>query len=97
MTSCSYPANITCEPCPGDAECPGGAVVVPLKGFWQSAANSTIMHVCPGQNACRDDDEDTQVRVCVGRHSRSSDESVLASGRGALHLLGVHGCGYDGS
>ncbi|KAG2486976.1 hypothetical protein HYH03_014349 [Edaphochlamys debaryana] len=41
-----------CHPCPSDAYCPGGAVVVPLAGFWQSAANSTLMHRCFSDAAC---------------------------------------------
>ncbi|KAG2486978.1 hypothetical protein HYH03_014351 [Edaphochlamys debaryana] len=41
-----------CHPCPSDAYCPGGAVVVPLAGFWQSAANSTLMQRCFIREAC---------------------------------------------
>lgn len=53
----SYP---TCEPCPFNANCTGGAVLVPLEGFWHSAPNSTIMHACPMPEACRAGKADAQ-------------------------------------
>ncbi len=42
----------TCRNCPAGAQCPGGAVLVPLPGFWHSAANSTALHRCPYPPAC---------------------------------------------
>ncbi|KAG2491319.1 hypothetical protein HYH03_010325 [Edaphochlamys debaryana] len=62
---CTYPSlcDITCSPCPDGAECPGGAVIVPAKGAWQSAANSTFINLCPNPQACRDDDETAQQRL----------------------------------
>lgn len=69
LVNCTYPAisDITCQPCPDGAECPGGAVVVPMQGYWQSAANSTFMNACPNPEACRDGDDDMQVgrAVCM--------------------------------
>ncbi|KAG2501455.1 hypothetical protein HYH03_001235 [Edaphochlamys debaryana] len=41
-----------CNNCPEGAYCPGGAAVVPLPGYWHSAANSTQMHLCPQSSAC---------------------------------------------
>lgn len=43
----------TCEVCPDNAECSGGAVVVPEAGFWHSSPNSTVMHACITPKACR--------------------------------------------
>ncbi|KAG2501446.1 hypothetical protein HYH03_001229 [Edaphochlamys debaryana] len=42
-----------CNNCPEGAFCPGGATVVPLPGYWHSAANSTQMHKCPHSEACQ--------------------------------------------
>ena len=36
--------NITCDPCPPGAYCPGGALVLPTPGFWHSAGESTQFH-----------------------------------------------------
>ena len=36
--------NATCRNCPSNARCGGGAVLVPLAGYWHSAPNSTLMH-----------------------------------------------------
>ncbi|KAG2451053.1 hypothetical protein HYH02_004321 [Chlamydomonas schloesseri] len=53
-----------CHPCPDNALCPGGSVVVPEGGYWQSAANSTQMHQCAVEDACRAGDDDaTQALV----------------------------------
>ncbi len=42
----------TCRNCPAGAQCPGGAVLVPLPGWWHSAANATAFHRCPFPAAC---------------------------------------------
>ncbi|KAG2501456.1 hypothetical protein HYH03_001236 [Edaphochlamys debaryana] len=41
-----------CSNCPEGAFCPGSAFVVPLPGYWHSAANSTQMHRCVEEDAC---------------------------------------------
>ncbi|WIA35690.1 hypothetical protein OEZ86_004096 [Tetradesmus obliquus] len=38
------PAAAVCSGCPGGAECPGGAALVPLPGWWHSTATSAQMH-----------------------------------------------------
>ena len=38
------PRNVTCDPCPPGAYCPGGALVLPTPGFWHSAGTSTQFH-----------------------------------------------------
>jgi hypothetical protein len=38
------PRNSTCDQCVPNAECPGGAVILPLPGFWHSSPNSVQMH-----------------------------------------------------
>jgi hypothetical protein len=38
------PRNSTCDQCVPDAECPGGAVVLALPGFWLSSPHSVQVH-----------------------------------------------------
>ncbi|KAL0045512.1 hypothetical protein WJX82_008793 [Trebouxia sp. C0006] len=42
-------------PCPANANCSGGATVVPALGYWHSAPNSTYMAACPNGGACQGD------------------------------------------
>ncbi len=56
-----------CRTCPPMAQCPGGAVVVPLPGWWHSAANSTAMHRCPYAPACGRGAKEEQVSVWTQR------------------------------
>eukprot|EP00899_Mesostigma_viride_P018518 jgi/Mesvir1/26668/Mv20452-RA.1 len=46
------PHNESCDPCPPNAACYGGGLVVPLAGYWQPAANSYSVHACPRHGAC---------------------------------------------
>ncbi|KAL3155043.1 hypothetical protein ABBQ38_011563 [Trebouxia sp. C0009 RCD-2024] len=47
------PANSSCDtPCPNNAECLGGAILIPEQGYWHSAADSTYMASCPNPSAC---------------------------------------------
>jgi hypothetical protein len=40
-----HPSQQSCQPCPAaGATCPGGAAIVPLPGWWHSAADSIQMH-----------------------------------------------------
>ncbi|GIL48625.1 hypothetical protein Vafri_5094 [Volvox africanus] len=41
-----------CQLCPSNAVCLSGAVIVPVPGYWHSAANSTQLHACPNSAAC---------------------------------------------
>jgi hypothetical protein len=38
------PGQALCDVCPAGAECPGGAAIVQLPGWWHSAATSAQMH-----------------------------------------------------
>eukprot|EP00878_Enallax_costatus_P017054 GHUV01017905.1.p2 GENE.GHUV01017905.1~~GHUV01017905.1.p2 ORF type:complete len:133 (+),score=27.74 GHUV01017905.1:846-1244(+) len=38
------PTDTSCSPCPANAECPGGDVIVPDAGYWHSARGSTQIH-----------------------------------------------------
>uniref|UniRef100_A0A383V8L5 Right handed beta helix domain-containing protein n=1 Tax=Tetradesmus obliquus TaxID=3088 RepID=A0A383V8L5_TETOB len=43
-----HPSQQACQPCPpAGADCPGGAAILPLPGWWHSAADSAQMHRCP--------------------------------------------------
>ncbi|KAL3153693.1 hypothetical protein ABBQ32_013292 [Trebouxia sp. C0010 RCD-2024] len=45
--------NISCQSiCPDNARCLG-AIVLPYEGYWQSAANATLIHQCPNQGSCK--------------------------------------------
>jgi hypothetical protein len=38
------PHKPLCNSCPANAECPGGAAMIPVPGYWQSTAASDQMH-----------------------------------------------------
>lgn len=38
------PRNHTCDMCVPNAECPGGALVEPIPGFWHSVPHNMQMH-----------------------------------------------------
>jgi hypothetical protein len=40
------PSRTMCQPCPEGASCPGGAVILPLPGWWHSTSTSAQMHRC---------------------------------------------------
>jgi hypothetical protein len=40
------PSQPLCQVCPEGASCPGGAVILPLPGWWHSAADSAQLHRC---------------------------------------------------
>lgn len=47
-------SSVAChDACPDNANCPQGAVLVPVEGYWHSAADATFIHACPNQAACR--------------------------------------------
>lgn len=40
------PRNSSCDQCMPNAECPGGAQILPLPGFWHSSPRSHQLHRC---------------------------------------------------
>jgi predicted outer membrane repeat protein len=46
------PNHITCGKCPINANCPGGAVIEPLAGYWHSSKYSPLVHSCPRKDLC---------------------------------------------
>lgn len=56
-TTYSYtPTEPQCRsPCPANANCTGGATLVPELGYWHSAPKSTYMAACPNAGACKGD------------------------------------------
>lgn len=67
-------SNATCDsPCPRNANCTGGAVVVPLEGFWVSASNSDSMVACPVGQACQGDR--TAMQACLSAADATLDSS----------------------
>ena len=43
---------LSCDECPNNAICSGGASIVPEKGFWHSTVNSFQIHQCPLEGNC---------------------------------------------
>jgi len=41
----SFSADQPCQKCPKDAECPGGSILMPNKGFWISTSNKTSIEI----------------------------------------------------
>ncbi|KAL0044981.1 hypothetical protein WJX82_004122 [Trebouxia sp. C0006] len=57
----TYSLNSTdqsCYACPPNANCTGGADLVPLQQYWHSAPDSDFMVSCPNSNACKGDREE---------------------------------------
>ena len=50
--SCS-PSRDDCHGCERNAECPGGAVLIPAEGYWHSTPFSPVFHKCIYAEACR--------------------------------------------
>ncbi|GMH37409.1 hypothetical protein BSKO_05282 [Bryopsis sp. KO-2023] len=48
----SFNPNISCVSCPQNADCPGGAAMIPRPGFWHSTPFSPIIHECLVEEAC---------------------------------------------
>ena len=46
------PGEDTCQPCPAQATCSGGATLVPHQQFWHSAPDSDHIVACPNNGAC---------------------------------------------
>ena len=53
--SCS-PSRDDCHGCERNAECPGGAVLIPAEGYWHSTPFSPVFHKCIYAEACRYED-----------------------------------------
>ena len=43
---CAYGEGSECECCPANARCPGGARTWPVRGYWVSSENSTVVTRC---------------------------------------------------
>eukprot|EP00877_Chromochloris_zofingiensis_P011015 jgi/Chrzof1/6167/Cz17g14020.t1 len=64
--------NTRCDICPAHANCTGGDVILPEKGYWHSSKHSTQIHRCPNANACsqREDLDNTTIDwQCAQGHS----------------------------
>ncbi|KXZ42204.1 hypothetical protein GPECTOR_183g265 [Gonium pectorale] len=55
----------TCQPCPADASCFGGGVLVPHAGYWHSAPDSAQFHLCPYELACGGEADDGDACVAI--------------------------------
>ena len=49
------PSRMKCESCEENAECGGGAVLVPREGYWHSTPFSPVFHKCTYFTACHYD------------------------------------------
>ena len=50
------PSHEDCYVCEKNAECPGGAVLIPAEGYWHSTPFSPVFYRCIYVEACRYDD-----------------------------------------
>ncbi|CAD7704984.1 unnamed protein product [Ostreobium quekettii] len=48
----TFRPNISCLPCPSQANCIGGAALTPLEGYWHSTPFSPMFHRCIVREAC---------------------------------------------
>ncbi|KAF6253379.1 hypothetical protein COO60DRAFT_1547233, partial [Scenedesmus sp. NREL 46B-D3] len=71
------PSLALCQPCPEGASCPGGAVILPLPGWWHSAAYSPQLHRCPNADACHSSRETLQNCASNMTCSASSEYAQL--------------------
>lgn len=65
-------SEYVCDPCPMGGVCPGGAVIVPLAGYWHSTPRSTQIHRCPAftaacgeQGVCRSGHQGNLCASCI--------------------------------
>lgn len=72
----SFASNHTsCDVCPANANCTGGAVVVPNLQYWHSAPNSDFMVQCPNRKACQGNRE--ELRSCKQQALLAADDPTL--------------------
>ena len=71
-------------PCPAYATCHGGATLVPLEGFWHSAAVSDTLVACPNPDACQGDR--ASLRAC----QEASHNQISAAAK--LQVIFFRGC-----
>ena len=80
-TSClastfSFTSNHTaCDACPANANCTGGATLVPNLQYWQSAPFSDFMVQCPNSKACEGNRE--ALRTCKQQAYTAEDDPTL--------------------
>lgn len=78
------PANSSCDtPCPDNAECLGGALLIPEQGYWHSAASSTYMASCPNPSAC------SGARQDLATCQNASYAAPTISGQTQVYLLAL--------
>ncbi|PNH10239.1 hypothetical protein TSOC_003034 [Tetrabaena socialis] len=53
LTKILAAAATTCRPCPPNAVCPGGQVMIPRPSYWHATASTTSMQRCPNKLACQ--------------------------------------------
>lgn len=92
----------TCQPCPANTLCTGGAVHAPGGGYWHSAPGSTRMHPCPQAQACRGRDAALQARLLACQEAwyttRVPGEAVMADPRTQAALAAAgSGSGSSGN
>ena len=69
----SFASNQTlCDACPANANCTGGAIVVPNLQYWHSAPNSDFMVQCPNREACEGNRE--ELRSCKQQASTAAHD-----------------------
>ena len=74
VAPCAYGGGGSCQCCPANARCPGGARTWPKRGFWVRNETSTFAEMC----------EPPQMKRCLGMvHGSMSDRQCGAGYRGS--------------
>lgn len=64
-------------PCPPNANCTGGANMVPLEGYWVSAADSDSIVACPNSEACQGNR--TELALCLAQAYGQAEQLEVCS------------------
>jgi hypothetical protein len=89
-TTCAWGAGEACVPCPPGAQCPGGAVLLPLPGYWvpsPGAPPSDLLACPPPESTVR----------CPGWGALSAASVSSAGGSRGSASTALCGAGYRGS
>eukprot|EP00210_Caulerpa_lentillifera_P007403 g7075.t1 len=76
--SYSFDTNTDCQNCPTRANCTGGAVLVPVEGYWHSTPFSPVMHDCLEFDACAYTGRQQALMKFYSKQSSGGNLTVIA-------------------
>ncbi|KAG2438352.1 hypothetical protein HYH02_010808 [Chlamydomonas schloesseri] len=71
-----------CAPCPENAWCPGGPLLVPAPRYWHSGPGSTLIHRCMNPEACQGGTESLRAAAAAAAPASSISGSTSKSDSG---------------